>query len=64
MPKVRKPKRGWPRLLTPRRMRRRLREKNSGHGLPPCPHCGLFAMKRDDSRSEIYCTECGGILGH
>ena len=63
MPKVRKPKRGWPRIPILRRIRRRFREPNSGHGLPPCPHGGCFAMKRDDSRSEIYCTECGGLLG-
>ena len=63
MPKVRKPKSGWPRLLERLKRRPRFREANAGVGLPPCPHCKLFAMKRDDSRSEIYCTECGGLLG-
>ena len=62
MPKVRKPKSGWPRILQRRRHRRRLREANSGVGLPPCPFCKRFAMKRDDARNEIYCTECGGLL--
>lgn len=64
MPKMRKPKSGWPRLPDPRKRGRRwFRERNAGVGLPPCPACNRFAMKKDDTRGEVYCTECGCILG-
>lgn len=63
MPKVRKPKRGWPRFIERLKRRPRFREKNSGVGLPPCPECRKYAMKRDETRGEIYCTICGALLG-
>ncbi|DAC50453.1 MAG TPA: TFIIB-type zinc ribbon-containing protein [Candidatus Poseidoniales archaeon] len=59
MPKVRKPKNGWPRLPIPRRFRR---VKKTNTGLPPCPECKKYSIKRDERRGEKYCSECGLTL--
>ncbi|MCH2640669.1 MAG: TFIIB-type zinc ribbon-containing protein [Candidatus Thalassarchaeum sp.] len=59
MPKVRRPKKGW---AVPKTSRRRTpRVKAPGKRLPRCPSCGQWSMKRDEKRSETYCTSCGVI---
>ncbi|MBS72054.1 MAG: hypothetical protein CMO20_03750 [Thermoplasmata archaeon] len=59
MPKVRKPKKGWPRLPVPRKFRR---ARKSNSGLPPCPDCKSYSMKRDDRSGEKFCSDCGRTL--
>lgn len=60
MPKVRKPKRGWPRLFDPRRFIFRRKRRNTG--MPPCPDCGRHSVERDEKIGEAYCTDCGRTL--
>lgn len=55
IPKVRMPKKGWPRLPKRRIFRRLIRRT----GLPPCPECHSFKMEKDERKNELYCTECG-----
>ncbi|MBJ08263.1 MAG: hypothetical protein CMB60_04380 [Euryarchaeota archaeon] len=60
MPKVRRPKKGWvvPKTRRPRPARSNGPKKRR---LPRCPSCGQWSMKRDESRSETFCTSCGVI---